>query len=141
MLTFDLDLIMEQGHIVMTYFQYKVKVKGHDLGHYPAKLLKRFRFSQNVFTFLHATHFSPFPPNLCSSCSPFYLQIEPRTFIIQKIAWFSTEKMQTNATMFLNSWPIQIENINQCFISPQLMDWFTISEYAGTKDCLFSIGK
>ena len=37
-LTFDLDLN-------------KVKVKGHDLGHYPAKLLKRFRFSQNVFTF------------------------------------------------------------------------------------------
>ncbi len=37
---------------MMTYFHYKVKVKGHDLGHYPAKLLKHFRFVQNVFTFL-----------------------------------------------------------------------------------------
>ncbi len=38
----------------MTYFYYKVKVKGQDLGHYLAKLLKRFRFSQNVFTLLTA---------------------------------------------------------------------------------------
>ena len=65
MLTFDLDLDMEQGHIqdlgawylgqrltiVMTYFDYKVEVKGQDLGHYPAKLLERFRFAQNVFNF------------------------------------------------------------------------------------------
>ena len=36
----------------MTYFYYKVKVKGQDLGHYLAKLLKRFQFSQNVLTFL-----------------------------------------------------------------------------------------
>ncbi len=39
---------------MMAYFHYKVKVKGHDLAHYPVKLLKRlkgFRFSQNVFTF------------------------------------------------------------------------------------------
>ena len=44
-MTYDLDLNM-------AYFHYKVKVKGHDLGHYLAKLLKRFWFSQNVFTFL-----------------------------------------------------------------------------------------
>ena len=39
----------------MTYarsFHIKVKVKGQCQGHYPAKLLKHFRFSQNVFTFL-----------------------------------------------------------------------------------------
>ena len=33
---------------------FKVKVKGQDVGYYPAKLLKRFRFSQNVFTFFTA---------------------------------------------------------------------------------------
>ncbi len=33
MLTFDLDLD------VMTYFFYKTKAKGQDLGHYPAKLV------------------------------------------------------------------------------------------------------
>ena len=37
--TFDLDL-------------YKVKIKGQDLGPNPAKLLKRFQFAENVFTFL-----------------------------------------------------------------------------------------
>ena len=65
MLTFDLDLDMEQGHIyslevwysgqrssvMMTYFYNEVKVKGHDLGHYPAKLLKHCTFLQNVFAF------------------------------------------------------------------------------------------
>ncbi len=38
----------------VSLFHIKVKVKGKDLGHYPAKLLKRFRFSQNVFTFFKA---------------------------------------------------------------------------------------
>ncbi len=50
---FDLDLDMERGHTLITYFYYKVKVRGQHLGHYPAKLLKRFQFSQNVLTFLH----------------------------------------------------------------------------------------
>ncbi len=57
MLTFHLNLDVPKGQrstIVMTYFHYKVRVKGYDLGHYPAKLLKHFRFSQNVFTFLKA---------------------------------------------------------------------------------------
>ncbi len=37
----------------MTYdFYYKVKVKGHYLGYYPVKLLKRFRFVQKCFHFL-----------------------------------------------------------------------------------------
>ncbi len=54
--TFDLDLDMKQGLIcheciLMTNFYYKVKVKGQDLDHYPAKLLKHYRFVQNVFTF------------------------------------------------------------------------------------------
>ena len=40
-MTYDLDL----------NFYFKVKVKGQDLGHYPAKLLKHFWFAQNVFTF------------------------------------------------------------------------------------------
>ena len=40
--------------IVMTYSHYKVKVKGQDLGHYLAKMLKHFRFSQNGFTFFKA---------------------------------------------------------------------------------------
>ena len=30
----------------MTYFKYKVRVIGQNLGHYPAKLLKRFTFVQ-----------------------------------------------------------------------------------------------
>ncbi len=47
MLTFNLDLDVEQGD-----FYYKVKVNGQDLGHYQAKLFKRFRFSQNVLTLL-----------------------------------------------------------------------------------------
>ncbi len=37
---------------MMTFCYYNVKVKGQDLGHCHAKLLKRFLFSQNVFTFL-----------------------------------------------------------------------------------------
>ena len=38
--------------MVMTYFYLKVKVKGQDLDHYPAKLLKHCMFLQNVFAFL-----------------------------------------------------------------------------------------
>ena len=41
---------------MMTYFHYKVKVRGQDLGYYLAKLLKRFQFSQNVFTFFIAIY-------------------------------------------------------------------------------------
>ncbi len=52
-LTFDLDLDMELEHIVMTYLYYKNKVKCQGLGHYPAKLLKRFTFVQNIFTFFY----------------------------------------------------------------------------------------
>ena len=44
-LTFDFDLDVSLVHI-------NVKVKGQDLGHYPTKLLKHYRFAQNVFTFL-----------------------------------------------------------------------------------------
>ncbi len=33
----------------MTYCYYKVKVKGQDLGHYPAKLLKHCMYAENVF--------------------------------------------------------------------------------------------
>ncbi len=49
MLTFDLDLDMEQGHTTKIrskvdhsddLFYYKVNVKRQDLRHYPAKLLK-----------------------------------------------------------------------------------------------------
>ncbi len=46
-MTYDLDL--------NTYFYHKVKVKGQDLDHYPAKLLKHYRFVQNVFTFFLAS--------------------------------------------------------------------------------------
>ena len=46
-----LPLRMSLMHIMMTYFYYKVKVKGQDLDHCPAKLIKRYRFTQNVFTF------------------------------------------------------------------------------------------
>ena len=38
---------------IMSYFYHKVKVKGQDLGHYPAKLLKHCcTLVQNVFAFL-----------------------------------------------------------------------------------------
>ena len=61
MLTFDLDLdkdiyvmnLGERSTIVMTYFYYKVKVKGQDLGHYPAKT---FPVCAKCFHFLLLRH-------------------------------------------------------------------------------------
>ncbi len=59
--TFDPNIRL-LGPIVFMYalltcvptFRIKVKVKGHNKGHYPAKLLKHFRFAQNVFTIFQA---------------------------------------------------------------------------------------
>ncbi len=57
MLTQIIEVIGYSGQrstMLMTYFYHKVKVKGQDLDHYPPKLLKHFRFVQNVFTFFKA---------------------------------------------------------------------------------------
>ncbi len=51
MLTFDLDL----GDLLFK----KVKVKEQVLCHYLAKLLKRFSFAQNVFTFTQLSERDP----------------------------------------------------------------------------------
>ena len=57
--TFDLDLDREWGHVVVTpltsfYVEVKVIHVGHTWSHYPRKMLKHFRFVQNVFTFFNA---------------------------------------------------------------------------------------
>ena len=61
LLGYDLDIDLwpsgQRATIVMTYFYYKIKVKCQDLGHCPAKLLKCFRFVQNVFAFFLSIQF------------------------------------------------------------------------------------
>ncbi len=51
----DIDLWPWSWYGMSAHFYHKIKAKGQDLDHYPAKLLKRFRFVQNVFTFFYST--------------------------------------------------------------------------------------
>ena len=53
----DVDLWPWPWYGTRTYFYHKVKVRGQDLDHYPAKLLKHYRFVQNVFTFFLIHYF------------------------------------------------------------------------------------